>query len=53
MGGWGFCTGFGHMKTGSKSTCLPWYSASDSDQIVFIASTRSRMSPKRLSGAVP
>ena len=47
------CTGLGHAQIGSKSTCLPWYSASSSVQIAFIASTRSRMIPKRVPGSVP
>ena len=52
-GGCGFCTGFGHDQIGSKSTWRPWYSASSSVQIAFIASTRSRIRPKRVSGSVP
>ena len=53
IGGCGCCTGFGHDQIGSKSTCLPWYSASSSVQIAFIASIRSRIRPKRVSGSVP
>ncbi len=41
------------MKIGSKSTYLPWYSASLRVQIATIASTRSRNSAKRPSNAVP
>ena len=53
IGGCGCWIGFGHDQIGSKSTCLPWYSASSSVQIAFIASIRSRIRPKRVSGSVP
>ena len=43
MGGWGFWTGLGFWKIGSKSTCSPWYSACSEVQISFMASTRSRI----------
>ena len=52
-GGCGSCTGLGQAQVGSKSTWRPWYSASSSVQIAFIASTRSRSIPKRLDGSVP
>src|SRR2546421_1976822 len=52
-GGWGFWTGFGHDQIGSKLTCCPWYSASSSVQMAFIASIRSRISEKRRWGSVP
>ena len=44
-GGCGCWSGLGHDQIGSKSTNSPWYSASSSVQIAFIASTRSRMQP--------
>jgi hypothetical protein len=53
IGGWGSWTGFGHDQIGSKSTYLPWYSGSSWVQIAFIASTRSRNTPKRSAGSVP
>ena len=53
MGGRGSCSGFGHCQIGSNETCLPWYSASSFAQIVSMASTRSRISEKRVRGSVP
>ena len=40
-------------RSGRSPRCSPWYSASSSVQIAFIASTRSRMTPKRVRGSVP
>ena len=42
-GGCGFCTGFGQVIIGGKSTNRPWYSGFDFVQMAFIASTRSCM----------
>src|SRR3712207_7838293 len=47
------CAGFGQDQIRSKSTCSPWKLASSAVQIAFIASTRSRMTPKRRRGSTP
>ena len=48
-GGCGFCTGFGHVIIGGKSTISPWYSGLFSVQIFFIASICSRIRLKRVA----
>src|SRR5258708_10320827 len=53
IGGCGFCTGVGHAALRGKSTRSPWYSAASLVQISFIASTRSRISLKRVLNSVP
>jgi hypothetical protein len=52
-GGCGFCTGFGQVIIGGKSTNAPWYSGVSLVQICFIASTCSPIFLNRVGYAVP
>ena len=52
-GGCGFCTGFGQVIIGGKSTNAPWYSGCSPVQISFIAATCSAIFRKRFGNAVP
>src|SRR5947208_15326848 len=52
-GGCGFCTGFGHVIIGGNLTNSPLYSGFDLVQIARIASTRSRITLKRVLKSVP